>query len=247
MNTELVNSVAARWASLGAMLNVRAEPVSDVEKLLLDTARAASANSRLFILAATWLARYGEYVAKHRLAKLIRGELEAEYRPTLGLLLEWADVHAGKSKRSRFRIAITACGKATDERPLTDIERRNPVFSRLAKERASTLSVKWGRWISEFKAKNEALRGAEWIVERNPTLADRALAGGDVASSVLAECEAEPGMIPSESELALRCGASRPAVRDALLRLRLANRIVLHPHKKKNLIQLRTRQVVQGV
>ena len=43
----------------------------DSERLLLDTSRVSSANSRLFILAASWAALYGDYIAKHRLARLI--------------------------------------------------------------------------------------------------------------------------------------------------------------------------------
>jgi hypothetical protein len=52
MNSVLLDSVAARWVRLGVLLNVKAaDQAPDVERLLLDTARVASANSRLFILA----------------------------------------------------------------------------------------------------------------------------------------------------------------------------------------------------
>ncbi|MBA3273861.1 MAG: hypothetical protein H0T11_08335 [Chthoniobacterales bacterium] len=203
------------------MLNVEsAKETPDLERLLLDTAHAASSNSRLFILAASWLARYGEYVAKHRLTRLIGSELEREYRPTLGFLLEWAK-ERGKSNALRFNQAIQACGEAIDARPLSDLEYRNVTYSRLAEQRASVLSRKWGRWMAEFEAKNDALRPAEWIAAHNSSLAVRALTGGDLLASVLAECEAEPGVIESEAELARRCGGSRPAVIDALRRLRL--------------------------
>jgi len=60
MSESLHDSVASRWSRLGAMLNVKAdEHTPDIERLLLDTARVASANSRLFILAASWLSLYG--------------------------------------------------------------------------------------------------------------------------------------------------------------------------------------------
>src|ERR1051325_10914724 len=102
MSKRLLDSVAAGWARLGAMLNVKAAArTPDLERLLLDTARVASANFRLFMLAASWLAEYGDYVAKHRLARLIGDELEREYRPALGLTLEWAKDH-GDSNSSRF-------------------------------------------------------------------------------------------------------------------------------------------------
>jgi Bacterial regulatory proteins, gntR family len=226
MNSRAVNSVAAGWARLGVMLNVPpARRTPDLERLILDTARSASANSRLFVLAASWLARYGDYVARHRLARLISDELEEEHRPTLGFLLEWARKNGVKSKNFRSNLPMKACKPADVPRPLTDIEHQNPVFSRLSKERASALSLKWGRWMSEFEIKEDALRPAEWIAQHNPSLRERALCGGDLMASILAECESDPRAIESESELARRCGGSRPALREALRRLRLAGLI----------------------
>lgn len=243
MSKKLLNSTAARWSRLGAMLNVQAVArTPDIERLLLDTARVASANVRIFMVAASWLARYGDYVAKHRLARMIRDELEPEDRPTLGLLLEWAREH-GDSNGFRFNLAIEACGSAIDHRPLLDVERRNAAFARLAKRRSSALSRKWGRWISDFSVKTDALRPPEWIAEHNPSLVERALTGGDLLASVLAECEADPKGITSEAELARRCGASRPGIRAAIRRLELAGFIRSVPTGRANVIQLRERRV----
>jgi hypothetical protein len=238
LTAAVLQSVAARWTRLGAMFNVQPSVTTpDIERLLLDTSRAASANSRLFVLAGTWLAGYGDYVAKHRLARLVRDELEPEHRPTLGFLLDWARSH-GDSNGSRFNLAIAACGPATDARPLTDLEHRNPTFSRLAEKRASWLSRKWGRWMSDFEPKTDALRPAEWVAEHNPSLRVRALTGGDLRASVLAECEAAACPIGSEAELARRCGASRPAVRDAIRSLRLAGLVRLVERGRANAIEL---------
>ncbi|MCY2952408.1 MAG: GntR family transcriptional regulator [Planctomycetota bacterium] len=238
MTKALVDSVVSRWAQLGVMLNVReAGNTPDIEHLLLDTARVASANSRLFILAASWLALYGDYVTKHRLARLIGDELEPEHRTTLGFLLEWAKEN-GEGNGARFNLAIAACNAAADPGPLSDVERRNAAFSRLAEQRASALSRKWGRWLAEFELKSDALRPAEWIAKHNPTLRERALTGGDLLASVLAECTAEAGIIESEAELARRCGASRPAVRDAIRRLRLAGLVRSIVRGRANVVEL---------
>lgn len=238
MTSDLVDSVASRWVRLGILLNVRAaEETPDIERLLLDTARVAAANSRLFVLAASWLAVYGDYVIKHRLARLAGDELEREHRPTLGFLLEWAKEN-GEGNGSRFNQAIAACETATDPGPLTDVERRNAAFARLAEQRASALSRKWGRWLAEFELKDDALRPAEWIAEHNPTLRERALTGGDLLASVLAECAAEGGTVESEAELARRCGASRPAVRDAIRRLRLAGLLRSSTRGRANTVRL---------
>lgn len=239
MNSRALDTVAPGWARLGVMLNVQPAPQTpDLERLILDTARIASSNSRLFVLAASWLARYGDYVARHRLTRLIRDELEMEHRPTLGFLLEWAKKNGGKSNDFRFNLPIKACKTTSTPRPLTDLEHRNLVFSRLSKDRASSLSRKWGRWMSEFKIKDDALRPTEWIALHNPSLRERALCGGDLMASVLAECEADPRAIESESELARRCGGSRPALREALRRLRLAGLIQTAESGRANRIWL---------
>jgi hypothetical protein len=225
MNNGFMNSVAYRWAKLGVMLNVLpAENTPDIERLLLDTARAAPANSRLFILTAGWLALYGDFVARHRLARLILEDLEPEHRPTLGFLLEWVKAHSADSDH-HFNQSIDACGSAIDARPLLDVDRRNPALSRLAEEEASPLSRKWGRWMEDFELKTRALRPAHWIAEQNPSLRERALTGGDLLASVLVECEAGGGIIECESELARRCGVSRPAIRQAVRRLVMAGRL----------------------
>ncbi|HEV8290649.1 MAG TPA: hypothetical protein VGP94_01940 [Tepidisphaeraceae bacterium] len=245
MSTKLLDSVAARWSRLGAMLNVPAAArTPDIERLLLDTARVASANVRLFILAASWLAQYGDYVAKHRLARLIGEELEPQYRSTLGLMLEWAK-HRGDSNRARFNLAIDACGSAIDHRPLLDVERRNPVLVSLAEKRASLISRKWGRWVADFEVKNDGLRPAAWIAEHNPALLERALTGGDLLASVLAECAADANAIDSEAELARRCGASRPAIRSAVRRLELAGRVHWLPKGRGHAIHLKQHAIAE--
>lgn len=239
MNDELMTSVASRWARLGVMINATpAEATPDIEQLLLDTVRVASANTRLFILATTWLATNVEYVARHRLAQFVRDKLDREHRPTLGLMLELAASNASSKKRWHLKIAIEACGSAIDARPLADVEQRNSFFARVAEQRASALSREWGRWIEDFDLKFDAIRPTEWLAAQNPALAERALTGGDLSASILAELHAGPRVIESEAEAARRCGASRPAIRDALLRLRMAGRIRYVPRGKSHEIQL---------
>jgi hypothetical protein len=243
MKEELLQSVAARWTRLGAMLNVKAASrTPDVERLLLDTARVCPANSRLFVLAAGWLALYGDYVARHRLAHLVGLELESESRPVHGLRRDLAREN-GASNGSRFNHAIRACKPAEMPQPLFEAERRTAAIARLAERRASPLSRKWGRWTGAFEVRTDAIRPAEWIARHNPSLVERALTGGDLLASVLAECRADAHAIQSEAELARRCGASRPAIREAIRRLQLAGHIRSVPRGRSHAIELTKRQV----
>jgi hypothetical protein len=213
--------VAAAWARLGVMLNVApANHMPDVERLLLDTARLAPGNVRLFLLAATWLHRFGSYVAGHRLARMVRDELEENARPVLGLMLEWAG-------GINLKYAIEAChGTALQVgRPLSDAENGMAVLRRQAEQSASTLSKKWGRWLSDdaMRMKHDAIRPVTWVARHNCALAARSTLG-DVATSVVAEWP-KGGEVDGAMEVSRRIGATRLATNGALRILELAGRV----------------------
>jgi len=225
MNDDKLHHVITRWARLGILFNTAtAKREVDIERLLLETARCAHASSRLFILAVTWLTQYGQYVAKHRLTRLIRQELQAEHQPTMGLLLDLSREKSDANSH-RFNQAIQACGAAIDQRPLFDIDRLNDFFIRTARQNASALSIKWGRWMADFELKLDAIRPASWIIRHNPTMQWRADFKGDLRASILASLEADPDSGASESELARACNATRAAIVDAVGKLELSGRV----------------------
>ena len=214
-------NLARDWARLGAMFNVApAARTPDLERLLLRTARLAGNNAPQWVMAITWLAAYGELVARQRLARLAREELEAAHQPALGLMLETV-VQLAPRHECRFRAAIAACAPAAHPGPLLDIDRRNAALASLAEREATALSKHWGVWFGPVALKSDALRPAEWVAAHNPALALRALTGGDLVASIMAEARTCRGVFKSEVELARRCGASRPAIREALQKLRL--------------------------
>lgn len=237
MNDERANAVASEWSRLGVLLNATpAAQTPDIEGLLLDTSRVASSNTQLFTLAASWLARYGEYVARHTLANRIRAELEADSQATLGFMLEWAQAR-GNLKRHFFK-AIKQCGKPSEYRSLSDFENQNPRFADLAEKRASKLSRKWGRWMIDFDIRDDALRPPEWISANNPSIRDRAMVGGDLSATIIDVLQRQSGRVDSEAELARLCGATRAAVRDAVRRLRLSYRVRQERANGSNAIEL---------
>ncbi|HEV7302434.1 MAG TPA: hypothetical protein VGN72_24050 [Tepidisphaeraceae bacterium] len=172
MNADTLKSMASKWSKLGAMIggSVDTSCSVDVEQLLLDTARCASSNVRLFELAVTWLASYGHVVNARRLTKLIRLQLELAHRPTMGLMLETAAVLGPVNASLRYGEAIAACGRAIDQRPLSDASCSNDVLRGLAERTASGTSRRWGRWIETFDLKLNALRPRDWVAEHNPSL-----------------------------------------------------------------------------
>jgi hypothetical protein len=160
-------------------------------------------------------------IAKHRLKRLVRDELEHEHRATLGLLLDIAqqDTHP-----AQFASIIRELSPACEARPLFDIERGSPTLAERARRRASPISLRWGLWCEEFELKDDALRPAAWLMSQNPGLIMRADFRGDLRASVLAALmhDADAGL--SELDLARRCGGSRAQVRSALDNLELTGK-----------------------
>jgi DNA-binding FadR family transcriptional regulator len=219
---KLEESVAARWAKLGMMTAVAADRrTPDVERLLLDTVRVAGRNLRLLELALTWLVHYGDYVAKRRLALMVRDELEEEWRGVMGLLLESAQ-QASSRHRRRFREAIAFCERRKVAGPLADVSNQSAVLRNLAKSVASDISRKWGCWVEELRVRDELIRPAEWVARENASLGIRALCGGDLVATLAADSIGGAGDFASEAAMARRYGASRAAIRDALRKLTLA-------------------------
>ena len=218
------DNLTPQWARLGALFNVIPAPRSpDLERLLLDTVRQVPDNSRLFSMAATWLSQYATYVARHRLLHMVRAELEPDWRPHMGLLLETV---ADWSGFKLFASIVAACEPAERPQPLFSVQRQNQALWKLSQRHASELSKKWNLWMPPFEPKLDALRPPEWVLAMNPTLRDRADFRGDLRASIVEELRRNPSAGQSESALARACVATRVAVRHSLAQLQLTGRIV---------------------
>lgn len=217
MGIDPLDDVIRRWASLGAGFDAGPLDVSrydiDIERLLLDTARHASENARLFIMAATWLRTYGDLVAKHRLKRLIRDELALEFHAALGLLL---DVAQQGSHPLEFKTVIKNLQPAPEPRPLFDSSRTNAALAALAERKASAISRRWNLWCEAFEFRNDAMRPAAWMMARHQSLRTRADFRGDLRASILASLRHDAGAGGSELKLARLAGGSRAQVRSAL-------------------------------
>jgi hypothetical protein len=222
MNDPLDNLIR-RWTSVGVAFGAPpAEGTIDLERLILDTARHASEMARLFIMAATWLHRFGDLVAKHRLKRLIRDELAQEHHPVLGLLLDTA--HQG-THPAEFESVIKLLKPARHARPLFDVERANEILSRRVERRASALSRKWKLWCEPMEFKDDAIRPASWIMARHPDFITRADFRGDLRASILAALRFDTDAGASELRLAATAGGSRAQVRSALRNLEMTCRV----------------------
>jgi hypothetical protein len=161
------STVSSLWARAGAMFLIEPAASSpDLERLLIETARHSRENSRLFIMAATWLSRYGDLVSSDRLGKMIEEERDQNLSAVLGLLLDEVKVISGST---HFDETIAKCQPANKAQPLFEIEQRNPTLRKLAERHASALSKKWNLWAEPFEPKYNAIRPKSWIVAMNPS------------------------------------------------------------------------------
>lgn len=209
----------SRWARLGVLFNVNpARSTPDIERLILDTSRFCSHDSRLFILAVSWLVSFGSYVAGHRLKALACSELSSDEQASLGLLIETA-VAAG-APRSLGRVVVTGLSFAPEPGPLFEVD-RGPLAA-VVKRSATPISRRWGRWVQPIEIKADAIRPVRWVLQHNPELARRAAHKGDLRSSVLEVLRRDLAGGPvSEAALARACGATVLAIRAALDDLQL--------------------------
>jgi hypothetical protein len=231
MRTDPLDNLIRRWASLGAGFDASfgggrldaAPDDIDLERLLLDTARLASSDARLFIMAATWLHTYGDLIAKHRLKRLIRDELESPAQAALGLLL---DIAQQGSHPLEFQTVIKHLKPASEARPLFESSRANAKLAELAKRKASPISLRWNLWCETIEFKPDAMRPAAWMMARHPSLRTRADFRGDLRASILASLRHDAGAGESELKLARLAGGSRAQVRSALANLAMTGRIL---------------------
>ena len=222
---ETLDNLISKWSSLGAGFNAdpcEAEDI-DLERMLLDTARHAPQMARLFIMAATWLHAYGDTIAKHRLKRLIDDELESEFQPILGLLLDTAQ--QGTHPRE-FQSVLKHLRPDSSPRPLYDSARQSEKLSEIARRRASTLSRKWGLWMQPIEFKKDAIRPASWMMARHPALRTRADFRGDLRASIMAALRHDADAGDSESRLAELAGGSRSQIRNAIENLQMTGRVV---------------------
>lgn len=204
------------WARLGVLFNCRpSRRTPDLERLLLDTARACPDNARLLPLVVTWLAKYGQFVARHRLKRLVQTELEPEHSATLGLIVDEC-IAAGGTRE--LLIVSEACEPCQPAGPLSRAQRAEASLAEVSERHASEASVRWGAWAPPVERKPDTIRPVSWLLEHNPELRDRIVRKGDLRVSIIETLrrDAPGGTVSSEVALANLSGATRAAVRKAL-------------------------------
>ena len=221
MNNKAFESVERDWARIGVLFGCEpSRETPDLERLLIDTVRKCPDNARLLPLAVTWLVEYGQFVARHRLKRLVQTELEPESQAILGLLIEEA-VRFGATRE--LLIVSEECHPLSPAVPLSRVQRDNASLAHISERRASELAQKWGVWAPAVESKPDAVRPVTWLLDQNVDYRERIIRKGDLRTSILETLRYDlPGCIaPSVLALSRLSGATRAAVQKALEALRL--------------------------
>lgn len=236
-----LDKLVGQWTSVGVLFNT--EPSNgpiDLERLLIDTAHNTDRMARLFVMSATWMHTYGDLIAKHRLKRLIRDELEPEYQPVLGLLL---DIAQQGTHPLEFETIIKILKPAKQPQALFASSRKNPKLRDLAKRKASSVSRKWNLWCQPIEFKDDAIRPASWLMRRHPEFLTRADFRGDLRASILAALRFDPDAGHSELRLAELAGGSRAQLRSALGNLEMTGRVMTRKADGANRREVSLQQV----
>ncbi|MEL6498421.1 MAG: hypothetical protein AAF937_01325 [Planctomycetota bacterium] len=221
MNSQAYDNVERDWARVGVLFGCEpSRRTPDLERLLIDTARKCPDNARLLPLAVTWLVEYGQFVARHRLKRLVQTELEHEPQAILGLLIEEAVRHGATRE---LLIVSEECHPLSPATPLSRAQRDNASLVHISEHHASDLAQKWGLWTPPVELKPDAVRPVTWLLDHNTEYRGRIIRKGDLRVSILETLRRDlPGQTAaSESALARVSGATRAAVRKATAALQL--------------------------
>jgi hypothetical protein len=227
-----LDALAAAWARLGVLFGVEpAGAIVNVEALICVTARAAPHDERLFVCAASWLARHHGFVNGRRLSALAAA-LDGEASAVLGALLSLAREGAGAAPE--LEAARARCRPLAHPRPLFAAMETMRVLRERVRRHALPAFAAWGLW-HDAALKPSAVRPAAWLLHRVPELRVRALLGPSVEADLMAHALAAEVTVRDVARMALvsyaaaHSAADRLVARGLLTRERAAQRQVLRP------------------
>ncbi len=237
-----LDGVIDRWRDAGVAYDGPAldgkpapAPPLDLERLLLDSARAMRHVARLYNTTATWLHDFGDIVAKHRLRRLIVDELGADDHAPLGAVLDCAQ--EAQNPRE-FASVVVVLQPARTPMPLFAAFEGKPRLLAVAMANTGVIGTRWRIYIDDEPLRPKVLRPASWIMKRHPDFVLRADFKGDLRASILASLAFDEGAGDSELALARASGGSRAQVRKALDNLEMTGRVRRHRAKSGTRIEL---------
>ena len=182
-----LTSLYADWRRLGIAFTGKASPGPvDVERLVLRTVNVSSADERLTVCAASWLACFHDFVDGRRLSEMTRAST-AHVRAYLGALLSLAiEAPEGAGRAPQFDAALSHCRHLRKARAYYDSAEQMPVYREWMRTHSLPLFNRWGLWHDEVTLKRNSLRRLDSLLEV-PELRVRALCGPSIEAACLTQ------------------------------------------------------------
>ena len=236
----LIEPIEGRWARLGLRIaHAPAAATPDIERLFIDTCGLLPHKPHMLPGLVTWIALYGNFIARHRLRRLVQACVSPEAKAAAGLIAELAIAVGGPQD---LAMTIESCLPIKPGKPLAVAHRSDQAMMKMSEAYAADLSVKWGLWTAECEADPRYVMPVQWILTRNPGMRERVVRKGDLRSTILETLRHDTGGV-ADSELALArlSGATRAAVHSAVYSLVQEGAVEVAPHerhKRKVVIRL---------
>jgi hypothetical protein len=211
-----IDRFRAAWKRLGVQFTIQpAQHSIDIETLIVETAAVGAADERLFVGAASWLARYHGFVNGRRLSALV-SQANREITAYVGALLSLAEYRPEGTKRApELDAALARCLALAEPRPLYDIMDTLPVLRARVQSDALPLYARWGLWHDDATLKLDSVRPLASLLHV-PEIRARAVFGPSVEADIMARAFA--GHVTAQ-EIARDTGVSYAAAHGAADRL----------------------------
>jgi len=182
-----LTSLYADWRRIGVAFTGKASPGPvDVENLILRTAAAASADERLTVCAASWLAVFHDFVDGRRLSELARAST-ATVRAYLGALLSLAvESPDGARRAPQFETTLSHCRPLRKSRAFYVSAEQLPAYRDWMRTHTLPLFSRWGLWHDDMTLKRNSLQPLDTLLQV-PELRARALCGPSIEAACLAQ------------------------------------------------------------
>jgi DNA-binding MarR family transcriptional regulator len=205
-----------QWCRIGVNFTgaSAADPV-DIERLILDTADRASADERLTVCAASWLAQYHDLIDGRRLSELTR-QAKPRTRAYLGAMLSLAiEAPDGAGRAPQFETTLTHCTPLSTARPFYDSVAALPAYRTWMRQHALPLYRRWNLLHDDDKLQHKSIHSLDWLL-KVPELRVRAL----LSPSVEAACVARTlDRVTNARQLSRELGITYAAIHAAVERL----------------------------
>jgi hypothetical protein len=181
----LPSTLYADWRRLGiAFSGAATQTTVDLESLILRTAAASPTDERLTVCAASWLARYHDFVDGRRLSELTRSS-PSRVRAYLGALLTLAiEAPGGAGRAPQFVTALSHCRPLRPSRAFYDSVEQLPPWRDWMKVHSLPIFSRWGLWHDDMTLKIGSVYPLETIL-KVPELRARALCGPSIEAGCL--------------------------------------------------------------